>query len=80
MEDEARQLRAALAQSTATHSRLEAALQSDLAQARAELKEATAGRLAASTARSTADLKVTAHSAFSTSMLSICARYTFFGT
>eukprot|EP00891_Asterochloris_glomerata_P008067 jgi/Astpho2/8067/Aster-03014 len=60
VKDEARQLRAALAQSTATHSRLEAALQSDLAQARAELKEATAGRLAASTARSTADLKAQA--------------------
>ena len=82
MEDGARQLRAALAASTAAQSCLEgqvAALQSDLAQARAELTEAVAGRLAAATASSTAELKVTAPTTSPTCMIFICARHTFCG-
>ena len=82
VEDGARQLRTALAVSTASQSCLEgqvAALQSELAHARAELNEAVAGRLAASTASSTAELKVTAPTTFPTFMLLTCARHTFCG-
>ena len=82
VEEGARQLRAALAASTAAQSCLEgqvAALQSDLAQARAELNEAAAGRLAASTSSSTAELKVTAPTTFPTFMHMIYARHMFCG-
>ena len=82
VEDGARQLRTALAASTASQSCLAgqvAALQSELAQARAELNEAVAGRLAASTASYTAELKVTAPATFPTLILCIYACRTFCG-